>query len=63
LIKETKLEYKEIDKELMLVGWFLQKPYIVEIEMNSTMKRQEIDDTLFMMSFMAPLSKRVEAEF
>ena len=62
-IKRKKITYKEIDKELMLIGWFQQKPYVIEQEIGSTMKRQEIDDTLFRLSFMAPLSKRAEKKF
>ena len=36
---------------------------MVEMEIDATMKRQEIDDQLFRLSFMAPVSKRVEKIF
>lgn len=33
------MTYKEIEAELMLIGWFTQKPYVVDMEINNTMKR------------------------
>lgn len=59
-LKKHKLTYKEIEKELMLVGWFAQRPDIVAIEIDATMKRNEIDDTIFRLSFMGNIRSAVE---
>ena len=55
-LKKHKLTYKEIEKELMLVGWFAQKPDIMAIEIDASMKRNEIDDTIFSISFIGSVS-------
>ena len=49
--------------ELMMVGWFNQAPHIIEQETYSTMKRQEIDDTIFKICFLEPISKEADEEF
>lgn len=59
-LKKHKLTYKEIEKELMLVGWFAQRSDIIAIEIDATMKRNEIDDTIFKIGFMAKVSAKVE---
>jgi hypothetical protein len=61
-LKKRKQTYKEIEAELMLIGWFMQKPYVVENEISNTMRRQALDDTLFKIAFMTPISKRAEKE-
>jgi hypothetical protein len=62
-LKKKRITYKEIEAELMLIGWFNQKPYVMEMEISATMKRQEIDDTLFKISFLAPISKTADEAF
>lgn len=62
-IKEQPISYKEIESELMLIGWIQQKPNVVEKEIECTLLRQEIDDTLFKISFINPISQRAEKCF
>jgi hypothetical protein len=62
-VRKVKLTEKEIVDELMMVGWFNQAPHIIEQETYSTMKRQEIDDTIFKISFLEPISKEADEEF
>jgi hypothetical protein len=40
----------------MLGGWWRQTPETVQLEMDSTIKRQEIDDALFKLAFIADVS-------
>ena len=47
----------------MLFGWQAQNPEVVELEIDSTMKRNEIDDSLFKIAFMADLNEEVLKEF
>ena len=62
-IKTKKLTYKEIEAELMLIGWFQQKPFVVEREIDVSMKRQEIDECLFRINFIAPINRNTEDNF
>ena len=59
-LKKHKLTYKEIEKELILRGWFAQRSDIIGIEIDATMKRNEIDDMIFKIAFMAKVSANVE---
>lgn len=47
----------------MLIGWIQQKPNVVEKEIECTLLRQEIDDTLFKISFINPVSSRARKCF
>jgi len=47
----------------MLFGWQAQNPEVVEQEIDSTIKRNEIDDSLFKIAFMADLNEEVLKEF
>jgi hypothetical protein len=38
-LKELKLTDKELSQELMLGGWWYQKPESIELEIDSTIKR------------------------
>ena len=59
-LKKNKLTIKEIMLELMLVGWLVQKPEVIAIEIDASMKRNEIDDTIFMLSFMSSVRSTTE---
>jgi hypothetical protein len=62
-IRETEMTFKEIFSEFMLVGWMQQLPDVVETEIECTLLRQEIDDTLFKISFINPISEKTKEKF
>lgn len=62
-ICETKITNKEILQELMLMGWWEQSSEVIQLELDSTMKRIEIDDSLFRIAFMTEINDGVKDEF
>lgn len=48
---------KEFVVELLLTSWLSQTPEIIDQEIDSAMKRNEIDDSIFKISFFSELSK------
>ena len=54
---------QEIEQELMLIGWWNQLPNIVHLEIEQTMKRLEIDDSLFKLCFMTEINKSAKEDF
>jgi hypothetical protein len=47
----------------MLIGWWNQLPNIVHLEIEHTMKRLEIDDSLFKLCFMTEINKSAKEDF
>ena len=62
-VRHKKLTLNEIQQELMLIGWADQSPEIMMQEIDSSFKRQEIDDPLFKMSFIGTVSDGLRTRF
>lgn len=62
-ICEQKVPEKEFVQQLMLFGWFRQDEDVIQLEIDSTIKRAEIDDALFRVAFMAEINEEAKQEF
>jgi hypothetical protein len=62
-IKMKKMSKQEIFGELMLLGWWRQEPEVIQVEIDSTIKREEIDDSLFKMAFMTEINDEAKGDF
>lgn len=47
----------------MLGGWWYQNPETIELEIDSTIKREEIDDALFKIAFFTEINDKAKDEF
>ena len=61
-VEQRRMEVKEIEREHMLGSWFDQKAESIELEIDSTMKRNQIDNPLFKLNFLAKISKTKKLE-
>ena len=60
-VRHKKLTLNELEQELMLEGWVQQYPTIMMREIDSSLKRQEIDGALFKMSFLCTMREGLRA--
>lgn len=63
MIREVKMTDNQIMAESMIGGWFQQNDQTVKAEIESALKRREIDDILFKVAFMTKLSKEAETSY
>ena len=61
-IREKKVAINELNQELMLRGWKDQSGAIMTLEIDSTFKRQEIDDPRFKIAFLTEISEKLKNE-
>lgn len=61
-MKEQPISDKIIRNNLMLYGWFSQTEEVIQLEIDSTLKRAEIDDALFKIAFLADINDESKAE-
>jgi len=62
-LKEKEFTFKEIMRELMLVGWMSQTSSVHEQEIAHSMSRLEIDNTMLKIAFITELSDTTLAKF
>ena len=57
---ETFISESDLNKELMMIDWLRQKPHIIREEIMNSLLRKEIDPQTLKLSFIIPLSDKVE---
>lgn len=59
-VRESKMCLEGIKEEMMLRGWYRQARDIVEDEIDNSVKRCEIDNSIFRLSFITDVNQEVE---
>jgi hypothetical protein len=62
-VKKKKISTKEIYDQFMLKAWYRQDENIIHQEIDSSIQRMEIDDSLFKIAFMDEINDGVKSQF